>query len=52
MADKNLNAVVWLYRDEAEKYKKLLSEYHAAICDKVKIAIEQADELEKYFLLK
>lgn len=44
---KNLNAVVWLYRGEAEKYKKLLSEYHAAICDKVKIAIEQADELEK-----
>lgn len=44
---KNLNAVVWLYRGEAEKYKKLLSKYHAAICDKVKIAIEQADELEK-----
>lgn len=43
---KNLNAVVWLYRGETEKYKKLLSEYHTAICDKVKIAVEQAGELE------
>lgn len=44
---KNLNAVVWLYRGEAEKYKKLLSEYRTAICDKVKTAIKQAGELEK-----
>ena len=43
---KNLNAIVWLYRGETEKYKKLLSEYRDAICDKAEIAIKQAGELE------
>lgn len=28
---KNLNAIVWLYRGEAEKYKALLEEYHNAV---------------------
>ena len=32
---KNLNAIVWLYRGEVEKYKKLMLEYH--------------DELSEYF---
>ena len=42
---KNLNAIVWLYRGETEKYKKLLSEYRTAICDKAEIAIKQAGAL-------
>ena len=28
---RNLNAIVWLYRGEGEKYKKLLSDYEAAL---------------------
>ncbi|MCD7708965.1 MAG: type I restriction-modification system subunit M [Clostridiales bacterium] len=28
---KNLNAIVWLYRGETEKYKNLLAEYHAEL---------------------
>lgn len=28
---KNLNAIVWLYRGEVDKYQKLLQEYHAAL---------------------
>lgn len=28
---KNLNAIVWLYRGEAEKYRALLEEYHKAL---------------------
>lgn len=28
---KNLNAIVWLYRGEKEKYQKLLNEYHAVL---------------------
>ena len=28
---KNLNAIVWLYRGETEKYKKLLEEYHSVL---------------------
>jgi type I restriction enzyme M protein len=28
---KNLNAIVWLYRGEAEKYKALLAEYRSAL---------------------
>ena len=28
---KNLNAIVWLYRGETEKYSKLLEEYGIAI---------------------
>lgn len=28
---KNLNAIVWLYRGEVDKYQSLLKEYHAAL---------------------
>ena len=28
---KNLNAIVWLYRGEVDKYRALLAEYHAAL---------------------
>ena len=30
---KNLNAIVWLYRGEVDKYKALLTEYHAELAD-------------------
>ncbi len=30
---KNLNAIVWLYRGEEDKYKALLAEYHAELAD-------------------
>ena len=42
---KNLNAIVWLYRGEKEKYKKLLNEYLAEIINSVTIVIEQAEDL-------
>lgn len=43
---KNLNAIVWLYRGETKKYKKLLEEYHEALgsedaFDTVQKALEQ-----------
>lgn len=43
---KNLKAIVWLYRGETEKYKKLLDEYHEALgseetFDAVQKALEQ-----------
>ena len=48
---KNLNAIVWLYRGEVEKYKKLLDEYTANIIemtnglkDKAKPLSEMLDE--------
>ena len=48
---KNLNAIVWLYRGEVEKYKKLLDEYTANIIemtnglkDKSKPLSEMLDE--------
>ncbi len=44
---KNLNAIVWLYRGEIKKYQKLLEEYLVAICEKVQIAINQAEDLAK-----
>ena len=37
---KNLNAIVWLYRGETDKYKNLLAEYHQALSD-------YADEAEE-----
>ena len=30
---KNLNAIVWLYRGEIEKYQKLIEEYHSILGD-------------------
>ena len=32
---KNLNAIVWLYRGETEKYAKLLEEYHRVLTAKI-----------------
>ena len=34
---KNLNAIVWLYRGETEKYEKLLDDYGTAIRNAVAI---------------
>ena len=43
---KNLNAIVWLYRGEVDKYKGLLAEYHAELTDdrpfaEIQAALEQ-----------
>ena len=43
---KNLNAIVWLYRGEEDKYKVLLAEYHAELADdrpfaEIQAAMEQ-----------
>lgn len=43
---KNLNAIVWLYRGEVDKYKGLLAEYHAELADdrpfaEIQAALEQ-----------
>ena len=38
---KNINAIVWLYRGEVEKYTQLLAEYRAAI-------VETVSELDGY----
>ena len=43
---KNLNAIVWLYRGEVDKYKVLLAEYHAELADdrpfaEIQAALEQ-----------
>ena len=42
---KNLNAIVWLYRGEKQKYLDLLQEYKKAIGEKMQIAVEQAKNL-------
>ena len=48
---KNLNAIVWLYRGETDKYKELLEEYREAIKEMVTELGEEALEpiLEKSF---
>ena len=43
---KNLNAIVWLYRGEVDKYEGLLAEYHAELADdrpfaEIQAALEQ-----------
>ncbi len=43
---KNLNAIVWLYRGETEKYQKLLEKYHNAICDYVREVWRGVDDLK------
>ena len=43
---KNLNAIVWLYRGEKEKYRTLLQEYQSAI----KAAMENCAEFAKTML--
>ena len=42
---KNLNAIVWLYRGEGEKYKALLEEYEQAIRENWEDALLSAQEL-------
>lgn len=43
---KNLNAIVWLYRGEVDKYAALLNEYHAALGSDKAFA-EQVHELSE-----
>ena len=45
---KNLNAIVWLYRGEVEKYQKLLDEYKTAIEAAIEHCAETALELRQY----
>ena len=42
---KNLNAIVWLYRGETEKYKTLLEEYRAALGGS--LFAEQVEQISK-----
>ena len=42
---KNLNAIVWLYRGETDKYKALLAEYHQALKSALPFS-EIAEQLE------
>ena len=42
---KNLNAIVWLYRGETEKYRALMEEYEQAIRESWDEAIEYAQDL-------
>lgn len=42
---KNLNAIVWLYRGESDKYKALLAEYHQALKSALPFS-EIAEQLE------
>ena len=42
---KNLNAIVWLYRGEIDKYKALLTEYHQALGSALPFS-EIAEQLE------
>jgi len=46
---KNLNAIVWLYRGEVEKYRHLLAEYETVIeLERTKI-IERIEDFKIYF---
>ncbi len=48
---KNLNAIVWLYRGEIEKYKNLLEEYNAELGDMLTFEerVQQlADDIENF----
>lgn len=42
---KNLNAIVWLYRGEADKYQNLLSEYRQELGNQLSFS-ERAEQLE------
>lgn len=45
---KNLNAIVWLYRGEIDKYKKLLNEYMIYIKETLKKRLKSATILGQY----
>ena len=47
---KNLNAIVWLYRGEAEKYSGLLKEYAAAVKEAVENLHQDGSELENLLI--
>lgn len=47
---KNLNAIVWLYRGEAEKYRGLLKEYAAAVKEAVENLHQDGGELENLLI--
>ncbi len=43
---KNLNAIVWLYRGEVDKYREILDEYHAAVGeDPFEVIIKHTEEI-------
>lgn len=44
---KNLNAIVWIYRGEKDKYTKLLTEYHRALNSNKNFATELENLQEK-----
>ena len=46
---KNLNAIVWLYRGETEKYRKLLDEYETAISNARSCIMEHIEAFKVYF---
>lgn len=48
---KNLNAIVWLYRGEIEKYKSLLAEYHVALSSDLPFA-EIKTQLQEHIKAK
>ena len=45
---KNLNAIVWLYRGEKEKYCQLLADYKNAIINCTDIALKQTTDLMNF----
>ena len=45
---KNLNAIVWLYRGEVEKYKKLLTEYVSAFYEQKNTIATLFEEYKQY----
>ena len=49
---KNLNAIVWLYRGEKEKYTKLLTEYKTTISEEKNKSIAMIKELKGSFVIK
>lgn len=49
---KNLNAIVWLYRGETEKYKELISEYFIALDNKRNIVKNVCESLFKELLVE
>lgn len=42
---KNLTAIVWLYRDERDKYRRLVDEYHAVLgADEFSVTVSKLEE--------
>jgi len=49
---KNLNAIVWLYRGEVDKYRELIEEYKHAICNEMKMAASSLQSVAGSFVIK